>query len=117
MGANIPRIISFNIDWVRIRQEASKLVGVFNQVAKAYNEAEKKKKPGKRKNFSKKTKQLVLIRQNYRCANCLRTSKLWDYHHKTSRSENNISNCEALCPTCHARKTRTKKKVTKSYGS
>jgi len=107
-SANIPRIISINIDWPRIRQEASKLIGLLNEVAKIQREAEKKKKPGKRKNFSKKTKQLALIRQNYRCAKCCTRLKYRDFHHKKSKSDNDISNCEALCLDCHAEKTRKK---------
>ena len=109
MRAEIPPRISLNIDWKKIRQESSKLLNLLNEVAKAYREAEKKKKPGKRKNFSKKTKQLALIRQNYRCAKCRTRLKYRDFHHKKSKSDNDISNCEALCLDCHAKKTRMKK--------
>ena len=36
--------------------------------------------------------------------------KLWDYHHiDGDRSNNRPSNCEALCPYCHAEKTRNRK--------
>ena len=109
MGANIPPRISLNIDWIRIRQEASKLVGILNEVAKAYSEAEKKKKPGKRKNFSKKAKQLALIRQNFRCAKCRTRLRYRDFHHKKSRTDNDFSNCEALCLECHAEKNRKRR--------
>ena len=31
----------------------------------------------------------------------------WDYDHKNGdRSNNKLSNCQALCPNCHAKKTR-----------
>jgi 5-methylcytosine-specific restriction endonuclease McrA len=32
---------------------------------------------------------------------------LWDYDHiDGNRSNNDPSNCQALCPNCHAKKTR-----------
>ena len=109
VSGNIPRIIAFNIDWVRIRQEASKLVGVFNEVAKAYSEAEKKKKPGKRKYFSASIKKKILAKQNYKCKICHRFLDVYDFDHVDENSSNNrMSNCQAVHPDCHAKKTRKK---------
>jgi len=32
---------------------------------------------------------------------------IWDYDHKNgNRSNNKISNCQALCPNCHAKKDK-----------
>jgi 5-methylcytosine-specific restriction endonuclease McrA len=32
---------------------------------------------------------------------------VWNYDHKNGdRSNNKITNCQALCPNCHAKKTR-----------
>ena len=32
---------------------------------------------------------------------------VWDYDHKNGdRSNNKLINCQALCPNCHAKKTR-----------
>ena len=62
----------------------------------------------KRKDFSNKTKKSVLFRQGYRCNSCLKPLEgIQDFHHKNGNRSNNTSwNCEALCPNCHARKTR-----------
>jgi len=66
-------------------------------------------KTGKRRQFSKLTKQEVLINQNFRCANCKNTLEIADFDHIDGNNSNNdISNCQALCPNCHARKTRRK---------
>jgi len=75
--------------------------------------SEKKKKlqkasqKGKRKQFLKKTKQMTLIKQNFRCASCKNRLESPDFDHIDGNSSNNdISNCQALCPNCHAKKTR-----------
>jgi 5-methylcytosine-specific restriction endonuclease McrA len=40
---------------------------------------------------------------------------VWDYDHiDGNRSNNKISNCQALCPNCHAKKTRGLLKQDKS---
>ena len=63
----------------------------------------------KRKQFSKATKDKALKNQRNRCASCGKKSKLWDYDHLDGdRTNNEISNCQALCPNCHAKKTRKK---------
>jgi len=68
-------------------------------------------KRGKRKQFSTKTQKLALLKQRNLCADC--GIFLWypEFHHKDGdRTNNHISNCEALCPNCHAKKTRKKRK-------
>jgi len=65
--------------------------------------------PKQRKDFSKSTKEEVLARQGYQCNSCGQYSSLFDFHHKNGdRSNNYSSNCEGLCPLCHAKKTRRK---------
>lgn len=60
-----------------------------------------------RKRFSKLTKQKTLIIQNFRCKKCGRFLEEVDYHHRDGNRDNNhLSNCVALCPNCHAKKTR-----------
>lgn len=60
-----------------------------------------------RRYFSTEVKRQVLKDQNYKCAICKRNTGVWDYDHKNgNRSNNKISNCQALCPNCHAKKTR-----------
>ena len=60
-----------------------------------------------RRQFSKLTKQKTLIMQNFRCNLCLKLLEEVEFHHKNgNRADNRLENCEALCPNCHARKTR-----------
>ncbi len=66
------------------------------------------KLPKKRKEFSEKTKKSALFRQGYRCNSCLKPlQNIQDFHHRNgNRADNCSNNCEALCPNCHAKKTR-----------
>ncbi|MDF0682172.1 MAG: HNH endonuclease signature motif containing protein [Candidatus Nitrosocosmicus sp.] len=62
-----------------------------------------------RKGFSQGTREIILRKQNYRCAYCKKVLNVIDYHHKNgNRSDNREKNCQALCPNCHAIKTRNK---------
>ena len=61
----------------------------------------------KRRYFPADVKREVLKDQNYKCAICKRSAGVWDYDHiNGNRSNNDIFNCQALCPNCHAKKTR-----------
>jgi len=63
--------------------------------------------PIPRKDFTESTKKSTLSYQGFVCNSCKRPSKYWDYHHiDGNRSNNRLGNCEALCPACHAEKTR-----------
>ncbi|MGA9153822.1 MAG: HNH endonuclease signature motif containing protein [Candidatus Nitrosopolaris sp.] len=60
-----------------------------------------------RQAFPDSVKEKVLERQRHRCADCNRMLNVVDWHHKNrDRSDNRESNCVALCPNCHAIKTR-----------
>jgi len=60
-----------------------------------------------RKGFTKTTKEDTWRRQGFRCNSCGEYSNYFDFHHKDGNRGNNYpSNCEALCPNCHAKKTR-----------
>jgi len=49
----------------------------------------------------------VLEKQNGRCANCSEVSGSFQFDHKDDNHNNNdIDNCQALCPNCHDRKSR-----------
>jgi hypothetical protein len=62
-----------------------------------------------RKGFSQMTREKILIKQNHRCVHCRKILTVIDYHHKNGdRSDNKENNCQALCPNCHAIKTRNK---------
>jgi hypothetical protein len=69
-----------------------------------------KHKSGKykeRQRFSDSIKEKVLEKQHHRCADCNRVLNVVDWHHRNDdRSDNKESNCVALCPNCHAIKTR-----------
>jgi hypothetical protein len=61
----------------------------------------------KRRSFTAQTRRHVLRIQNFKCGICKRNVGIWDYHHKDgNRANNNTSNCQALCPTCHAKRSR-----------
>jgi hypothetical protein len=69
----------------------------------------------KRRYFPADVKREVLKDQNYKCATCKTSAGVWDYDHiDGNRSNNDISNCQALCPNCHAKKTRGLLKQDKS---
>lgn len=64
-----------------------------------------------RKDFSEEDKNQVLRNQDHRCANpqCRRLLNVVHYDHIDGiRSNNHISNCQALCPNCHEIKTHGK---------
>jgi len=64
-----------------------------------------------RRNFSHTTKELVLGIQKNKCKACGKKAKNWDFDHIDGDSSNNsLNNCQALCPNCHAKKTRKIKK-------
>ena len=68
-------------------------------------------KQTKRRSFSKTIRNLVLKKQNYCCKDCGEKSKVWNFDHIDGDSSNNsLSNCQALCPNCHAIKTRKNKR-------
>jgi hypothetical protein len=61
-----------------------------------------------RRGFPDIVKERVLKKQNHRCAHCKRLLNVVDWDHKNGkRYDNSESNCQALCPNCHAIKTRT----------
>ena len=81
---------------------------VANELDKAskYNQKGKLK----RKSFSQITQEITLIKQDYRCNMCTKKLDAINFDHIDGNSSNNsISNCQALCPNCHAKKTRKRK--------
>jgi len=62
-------------------------------------------KPLPRKEFTDSDKKTTRIYQNYRCDECHQFNANLQYHHKDGhRWNNDISNCQGLCPNCHAKK-------------
>ena len=67
-------------------------------------------KPTKRRSFSKVTKKKVLARQHHMCIFCGNKLDVTDFDHiDGDSSNNNLNNCQAMCPNCHAKKTRNMK--------
>jgi hypothetical protein len=66
-----------------------------------------RRKYRERRGFPDYIKEDVLRKQNHRCAHCNKILNVVDWDHKDgNRSNNKESNCQALCPNCHAIKTR-----------
>ena len=111
IGFNISNILdpkNFGLDW---KEEAA--VELASAILVASEKGKKLQKTGtktgKRRQFSKLTKQEVLISQNFRCVKCKNHLEIADFDHIDGNSSNNdISNCQALCPNCHVKKTRKK---------
>lgn len=60
-----------------------------------------------RKSFTQLTRKHILTKQKNRCAHCNRILVVVDFDHKNgNRADNRQVNCQALCPNCHAIKTR-----------
>ena len=60
--------------------------------------------------FSNSVKENILEKQHHKCASCNRLLNVVEYHHKDdNRSNNKESNCQALCPNCHAIKTYSRR--------
>ena len=66
----------------------------------------------KRMSFSQTTQEITLIKQDDRCNMCKNKLDEVNFDHiDEDRSNNSSSNCQALCPNCHAKKTRKRKKL------
>ena len=66
----------------------------------------------KRKGFPKTTQEITLIKQAYRCNACNNNLDKINFDHiDGNRSNNSITNCQALCLNCHAKKTRERNKM------
>ncbi len=108
LSERIPERITFNVNLEPLKERAKKAWYWLELYAQYV--AKRKKKPGKRKAFLKSVREAVLARQLNRCNFCKSYFPHLEFHHKdANHSNNDISNCEALCPNCHARKTKRKK--------
>ena len=74
-------------------------------VKELINQSLNSKKP--RRGFSLAVKKQVLNLQGHRCNYCQRILNVVNFDHiDNNRANNSYYNCQALCPNCHAKKTR-----------
>ena len=60
-----------------------------------------------RRGWTRKEQQAVLDGQNGKCADCGQHASSFQFDHRDgNHSNNSLSNCQALCPNCHDRKSR-----------
>jgi hypothetical protein len=86
------------------------LIAVAAVIGIVIKKLPRNKKREERHDFPDSIKERVLRKQNHRCANCKRLLNVVDWDHKNrKRYDNGESNCQALCPNCHAIKTRTRR--------
>jgi len=56
--------------------------------------------------WSEMEKEQVRIRQDGKCNMCQKPPPRWEYDHiDGNRDNNDLSNCQGLCPNCHSVKT------------
>jgi len=80
------------------------------ETAMSINKILKPKNKRLRKNFLPIVKQIILKKQRNRCNWCDKLLIHPNFDHiDRNRTNNHISNCQALCPNCHAMKTRTRR--------
>jgi hypothetical protein len=105
-AANPHTIISPSSDsWVGPFIISVSVVIIIAAIARKFKHRSGKHK--ERHPFPDLVREKVLEKQHHRCADCNRVLNVVDWHHKNrDRSDNRESNCVALCPNCHAIKTR-----------
>ena len=82
------------------------IIAAIAKGSRKYKQETYDSQPLKRHGWTEIEKEQVRIRQNGVCNKCGRPPPAWQYHHRDgNRSNNNLSNCEGLCPNCHAVKT------------
>lgn len=104
----------FKINNVTKKQFVKELIDEISDLLQQYKPIKQKRRISKddykkipRENFSEDTKIRVLRNQDHRCARCGKILDVYDWDHTDGdRSNNDISNCRALCPSCHAIITR-----------
>jgi hypothetical protein len=86
------------------------LILIYKEFTKRYG------KHKERRYFPADVKEDTKRKQHHKCAICKRGTSIWDFDHKDgNRYNNRPSNCQALCPTCHAKKTRGLLKQEKKF--
>ena len=94
-------------------EDAYKIIKIKKMKTESPKKAVKKetRTPTKRKSLRKAEKTMILESQQYKCAGCKEDiSKLpQHFDHRIPLAlggSNNLTNIQALCPNCHAKKTQ-----------
>ncbi len=83
---------------------------------KNYSYYQPKPKPIPRNDFTDTTQKDTAIKQGNACNSCKEATDYMEFHHiDGDRSNNRPSNCEGLCPACHAIKTRKVKRFSDRF--
>jgi len=108
--SNISSLFSIIKKWAKNgKLDSSDVIRAGVLVADELDKASKYNHKGKlkRKSFSQTAQEITLIKQAYRCNICKKKLDIINFDHiDGDRSNNSITNCQALCPNCHAKKTR-----------
>jgi len=104
---------NFDLSWGEeaLLEIASSLILNSEKKKKLVKATKSSRNSTKRRQFTKLCKQRVLIQQDFRCKSCKNSLEFPEFDHIDGNNSNNeISNCQALCPNCHAKKTRKKQR-------
>ena len=114
MTSNISALIKIAKKWAKTGEvEPTEIIKAGILLGAELNKTSKYDKKGKlkRKGFSLKARKATLTKQDHKCNMCKKNLDEKNYDHiDGNRSNNSVSNCQALCPNCHAKKTRKMKK-------
>ncbi|MGQ0376045.1 MAG: HNH endonuclease [Nitrososphaerota archaeon] len=87
----------------KLDAESKRLLKYWKSLEKKENE-----KDIIRKGFPEQVKEQILKKQNLRCNNCRKLLTIMEFDHiDGNRGNNSPENCQALCPNCHAQKSRS----------
>jgi 5-methylcytosine-specific restriction endonuclease McrA len=113
--SNVSSLFNIVKKWAKTgKLEPKEVIRAGILVADKLNKASKHDHKGKlkRKSFSKTTQEITLIKQADKCNICGKKLDVVNFDHiDGNRSNSLITNCQALCPNCHAKKTRKKGKT------
>ena len=120
---NLTDIIDKGLNWYLNQNLAKQLVIAVGVAVVAAELAPKnsyypqpKPKPIRRNDFTDTTKSDTVIKQDFLCNRCKEPTDYMEFHHiDGDRSNNRPSNCEGLCPACHAIKTRKVKRFSDRF--
>ena len=83
------------------------IIAVIAKASQSKSSSNSETKPLTRRGWTDSQHKQVLNRQDGKCAICGEHSGTFQFDHKDDNHNNNdLDNCQALCPNCHDRKSR-----------